>query len=57
MMIGTRQWIGWASVVVCFAGCGTSAPNAVPPATTAVDAIEKHVTFHVPKMCEQLRLL
>lgn len=57
-MIDTRYLMCWSSAaVVCFAGCGTSAPDSPSTKTSSVAAIEMRVTFHVPKMCERLRLM
>jgi len=57
-MVSTIQWIGWANaIVVCFAGCGTSAPNPESPETPPVVITEMQVTFHVPRMCERLKLM
>lgn len=57
-MIHARHLMSWSSAaVVCFAGCGTSGPESVSSKPSSVAAIAKQVTFHVPKMCERLKLM
>ena len=56
-MLNAIQFFGWASAILCVVGCGSSAPDSASPATLPVDAVSTHVTFHVPQMCERLKLL
>ena len=57
IMIETKQMICWVAAFVGVAGCGTSPPDSNSPKASSISAINRQVTFHLPKMCERLRLL